>query len=437
MNQMNLDINNFGPIKNANIELKKLNVIAGINGSGKSTSSKLLSCFITASSKEGNYLANTSIFNRFNSLVRDIHNAVSLSEPNNKNLNDILLMLDNTPDLNENSFNDYIQIKIDELNNILSESNLINKNDLLERLKEFNGVFKVHCDEHHRYFNISNVLLGSEFNFFELDLPKDFNVHFYGESDVCEFSHEIVFDENRLGAIINEGYLNCLNIEDVVYIDSPSIFEYNDTENILRLDNLQYHLKFLSRLLTSKKDEDVYDNHFNQEIIKIQNKIKEKMGGFIYFDSRKNEFMFKKNNKTYSMKNTASGVKQLGIIQLLLENRVLKKNCFLIIDEPELNLHPQWQVSFAEILVLMIKELNISIYINSHSPQFVEALEVYSAKYDLIDDSKFYLSVETSEDKFIFEEILREDLVILYDNLGNPYDTINQVRAANMKNGIF
>ena len=437
MNQMNLDINNFGPIKKANIELKKLNVIAGINGSGKSISSKLLSCFITASSKEGNYLANTSIFNRFNSLVRDIHNAISLSNPNDENLNDILLMLDDTPDLIEDSFNDYIHIKIDALNNILSKSNFTNKDDLLERLKEFNEVFDVHCDEHHRYFNISNLLLSSEFNFFELDLPEDFKVHFHGESESCEFSHEIVLCENRLGAIINEGYSNCLNIEDVVYIDSPSILEYNNSDNILHLDNLQYHLKFLSRMLTSKNTEDAYDKESNQRIIDIQNKITELMGGRIYFDSQKNEFMFKKESKVYSMKNTSAGVKQLGIIQLLLEKRFLKNNCFLIIDGPELNLHPQWQVSFAEILVLMVKELNIRMYINSYSPQFVEALEVYSAKNGLVDDSKFYLSHKSDDGEFIFDEISRKDLVMLYQNLGNSYDIINRVRADNMKNGIL
>ena len=38
---------------------------------------------------------------------------------------------------------------------------------------------------------------------------------------------------------------------------------------------------------------------------------------------------------------------------------------------------------------------------------------------------------------FDFKEILRDDLVILYNNLGNPYNTINKIRAENMRNGIF
>ena len=92
------------------------------------------------------------------------------------------------------------------------------------------------------------------------------------------------------------------------------------------------------------------------------------------------------------MTNTASGVKQIGILQLLLANRKLKPGSFLIIDEPEVNLHPEWQFKFAEILVLLVKELNITIYVNTHSPMFIEAIEVFSDFYDLKDDTYYYLT---------------------------------------------
>ena len=42
------------------------------------------------------------------------------------------------------------------------------------------------------------------------------------------------------------------------------------------------------------------------------------------------------------MGNTASGIKQIGVVQLLLSNRKLQENSVLIIDEPEVNLHPEW-----------------------------------------------------------------------------------------------
>lgn len=52
VNNMVLTINDFGPINHADIEINKINVIAGKNSTGKSTASKLLYCFIRADDSE-------------------------------------------------------------------------------------------------------------------------------------------------------------------------------------------------------------------------------------------------------------------------------------------------------------------------------------------------------------------------------------------------
>lgn len=435
--EMKLEINNFGPINNANIELKKLNIIAGVNGSGKSTSSKLLSCFLTANSNEGYYLANKSIYDRFVSLVFNWD--MKISDFGN-NLHDSLPLrinlFKNNENLREKSFNSNMKIQFNDLRKIIKEYDLPDENSFYNELASIEKLLEFNNDEHNRYYNVTTVLLNSEFNFDELK-SYGAHVHFYGEMNNCEFSHKIDFEKDRIGATISKGYVNCLNFDDVVYIDSPSIFDY---EGNLRVNprNSPNHINILSKQINrSKNESDVYDNIVNERISKFQNKIQKIIAGEIYFDSKKGEYLFKKENQSFSMENTASGIKQMGIIQILLENRVLKENSFLIMDEPEVNLHPEWQIRFAELLVLLIKELNIYIYINSHSPHFIEALEVYSGKYGLVDESKFYLSCENENGKFDFEEMDRDDLVILYNNLGDPYDVINKVRADNMKHGIF
>ena len=52
----------------------------------------------------------------------------------------------------------------------------------------------------------------------------------------------------------------------------------------------------------------------------------------------------------------------------------------LIIDEPEVHLHPEWQVKFAEILTLLQKEIDIHILLTTHSPYFLQAIDVFSRK---------------------------------------------------------
>ena len=127
----------------------------------------------------------------------------------------------------------------------------------------------------------------------------------------------------------------------------------------------------------------------------------------------------------------------MGILQILLENRKLNENSFLIMDEPEVHLHPEWQVKLAKILVLLVKELDVNLFINSHSPQFIEAIEVYSGKYGLVEETRFYLSKEDSESgKYNVNEIKRKNLTTLYNNLGDPYDEIDEIRIENAFNGV-
>lgn len=51
-NDLILDIDNVGPISHAKINIGKINVVGGINSSGKSTASKLLYCFLRANSNK-------------------------------------------------------------------------------------------------------------------------------------------------------------------------------------------------------------------------------------------------------------------------------------------------------------------------------------------------------------------------------------------------
>ena len=431
---MNLDINDFGPLNNANIELKKLNVIAGVNGSGKTTSSKLLYCILTSLSTEKEYLSNISIHEKFNKVTEELLKEFEFEHDLQTELNKII---NSFPKLNDISYNDNLENFITSLKKIINKSKINNKEKYMEQLNEIKYVLEINRADHRKFYDVSSFLLKSEFKIKDLKLNNP-NVCFYAKENDCEFSCKLIDNDSKLGFRITSGDSHCLNIENIIYIDSPSIFDSDDMGKSLILKNQPYHLRFISRALNiDENEENIYDPVFHHKLDELKDKIAALIGGHIFYDSKDEEFKFKKGENEYSMKNTSSGVKQLGIIQRLLSNRMLNENSFIIMDEPEVNLHPEWQLKLAETIILMIKELKIPVFINSHSPHFIEALEVYSGKYNLIEESKFYLSKESEYDKFNFEEISRDDLVILYNNLGNPYNAINKIRAENMKNGIF
>lgn len=71
-------------------------------------------------------------------------------------------------------------------------------------------------------------------------------------------------------------------------------------------------------------------------------------------------------------------MKSFIIIKTLLQNGSIDENGIIILDEPEIHLHPEWQLKFAEIIVLLQKEFGLNILLNTHSPYFLNAIEVYS-----------------------------------------------------------
>ena len=106
-------------------------------------------------------------------------------------------------------------------------------------------------------------------------------------------------------------------------------------------------------------------------------------------------------NISVNLENVASGIKNFLLIKKLVENGFLKKNGILLIDEPETNLHPEWHLKFAEILVLMYKNMGVVSVVNSHSPYFIRALEVMMANYGIKDKGSFYLVKEKMKNRYI------------------------------------
>ena len=247
-------------------------------------------------------------------------------------------------------------------------------------------------------------LLKSEF---DITGPQDYNDNagIYSSDFSCTFDFKN-FEFSKKGD---------LDIAKVFYFDSFSLFD-NKSGGTYFLE----HVKSLEAALEITED----NNNADLEVEKL---IKEILGGEIKKENGELFFVRENGIKTH-MKNTSSGVKQVAIIQTLLNNNELEPNSFLIMDEPEVNLHPEWQIKFAKILVLLVKELDLSIYIASHSPFFIEAIELYSQYYDLIDDSYFYLTQKAEGYQYDIVSVDSNNLEAIYRNLGQPYDILDKIK---------
>lgn len=441
--ELKIDIKNFGVIQEAQINLNQINIIAGKNASGKSTLSKVLYSFLASLSPVKHKLTNMDKIKLINGIVREIefnfNEDKKMFDENNHVLNNILNIFSN---IEQDMYVDHSS-KYDEVINQLK--NILNNTEFDDKTKNLiqNRLEKLEKTLNHKR-SILFLILNLEFGISEL-FQQESVIRFIATFGKNKFTSEITV-ESKGSMSLDENIKGTGN--DVFYIDSQqnlNVVLRCNSYPIFYSINTPLHTAELFEIITSVnqsinhyKSVNSYEKEYYNEILDIGKKLEEIIHGKILFDSKTGEFKYKSNGKNYRMHNSASGIKQIGILQYLLNNLIIKENSFLIIDEPEVNLHPEWQVKLAEILVLLVKELNVSIYINSHSPQFIEAIEVYSTKYELSDKTMFYLTqYDENSDKFIFSNVSKEDLPILYNNLGDPYDIIDEIRVDNLYNHSY
>lgn len=121
----------------------------------------------------------------------------------------------------------------------------------------------------------------------------------------------------------------------------------------------------------------------------IKSNIKNIIGGKFIKEQDKLYRFYNDKGQDISLKDIAVGIKTFGIIQVLLDKNRFTPQGYFIFDEPENHLHPTWQIEFAKVLVALAKN-NIRIMINTHSPYMLEALDKYSKKHTSY--TKFYLA---------------------------------------------
>lgn len=122
------------------------------------------------------------------------------------------------------------------------------------------------------------------------------------------------------------------------------------------------------------------------------------------------------------LKNVSAGLKTFLILQELIRNGSIGENGTVILDEPEIHLHPQWQVVLAEMIVLLQKAMGLHVLITSHSPYFISAIDVFAKKHDVIKNNRYYFS--SREGNSVFVEDVTDRIRIIYDSLAAPYQTI-------------
>jgi len=122
----------------------------------------------------------------------------------------------------------------------------------------------------------------------------------------------------------------------------------------------------------------------------------------------------------------STGIKTFIIIKKLLLDGILEENGIIVLDEPEVHLHPEWQIKFAEIIVLLQKAYGLNVILTTHSMDFLSAIDYFSQKNGIEEVCSYYLT-ELKEAKkpddfpYAVMSEMTSDKEKLYASISEPF----------------
>ena len=372
---MKISVQNFGIISDASIEINGISLIAGPNDSGKSTIGKIFYSLVRGLNPDEDIFITEK-----NDTIRRFYQNILRILRDDKNI-DISIY-------QTNRINDEWISSIETLaENFVGTQ----KNQLLRFCKiikyqneiEFNSI-------ENKNIEISNYFL-TEFNDEIQPVFNDEKITSIFIDDL-EGTATLQYDFNpQLNKNINIFFNNSF------FIESPSLIDNSLQDSILYEKRFSREKKSHLKFALANESNLILDDEFQiTEIDRIISIISKIINGKLVVDDFQG-VVYEKEGHEINIDNVALGIKGFGLIQLLLKNNQLNSRTLLIIDEPEIHLHPNWQVLYAEILVLLSKKLEIPILLTSHSPYFIEALKAFSEKYEFEEKTNFYFSQKSKD----------------------------------------
>lgn len=421
---MRLILENVGKVQEADIKLDGITLIAGENNTGKSTVGKMLFCIFESFYKIerqisqerintiGRHIANFyhETFNRAGRKYSVHDLAAEFVHNKEQYVGDSRIIRKAIENFFENreinfdaiAYQDTLEQLADKIYSVLFIEDTEIRKAILQRTLDSE-------------FGMKIGFLNNESNYSKIQL----------EIRNSKIEFEVINNENI--NIIQDMSLN----KEIIYIDDP--FVLDDLQDLLPYRSaygLNHRDSLLDKIVRVK---DTRDFGALDEILvnKKLERIFETMNGICDGDLTVSEdggnysYRTSELNGTLEMSNLSTGIKSFIILKTLLRNGSINDNGVVILDEPEIHLHPEWQLKFAEVIVLIQKEFGVNILLNTHSPYFLNAIEVYVKKYGIEKKCKFYLT-DDNEGRTNIKDVT-DQTELIYEKLARPLQDLENL----------
>lgn len=117
-----------------------------------------------------------------------------------------------------------------------------------------------------------------------------------------------------------------------------------------------------------------------QRFAESRERLRGMVNGWVELDSKTNRWYYYQGRNTYTIGETAEGIKKIAIFDRLLVNRYISRNSIIFLDELESSLHPSAVVEFLDIIYNLAKS-GVQFFIASHSYFIIKKLFLLARKY--------------------------------------------------------
>lgn len=418
---MNLKVDNFAKINQANIKIDGITVIAGENNTGKSTIGKILFSLFNAAVGIDAQIENQ----RMEEIKTSLYTIAESEYPaiagyfDNCGFDDVtnpLRILKNP------NFHDIYKILEKELFCFLEDLPLTGFSALLCKKMSQRVYAIMALPENTLKAEVLTRYFGDVFHHQINSLTEDFVAKLLltvqGKSITVNFTNNACSTYNADFSLTHKA----------IYIDNPFILDTLTTSGAIKESLIESTLK----TLLTKTSIDIMDGIIDSVIVKEKLREVYKTLHMIIpgdiVEKQNREFYLQDTEFTdpVAVSNLSAGLKSFAIIKLLLEKGAIKEKDVLILDEPEIHLHPQWQIAYAELIVLLQKYFDLSIIITTHSPYFLDAIDLFSVKHGIADNANYYLS-EMEENKVKMLDVT-DNIELIYRKMVSPIETLDTLR---------
>ncbi len=390
-------LKNFGKIAEADIKLDGITVICGNNNTGKSTVGKAL-------------------FSFFNSLV-DYKDKI-VSEKSNYIRNFIIRRSNEFPAaLFEN----------DDCITFVSSHNGYYNNDELKKYIEMRSSIKTTEEELTslvKFLNTSESDILNEYVFRLFDNVMNGQIKKVGSGKaMCSVTGEFKDSKNSISFTAKK--CECIQeipiLHKAYYINTPFALDYLNlrTYPFWEINPMERSVveSIIEAQSNMNKDSmtNILDSVANKkDLDEVRKVLHQAYSGDTKIDNGK--YYYCEDGTNFDFRNISAGLKSFALIERMLETGVLKKKDVLILDEPEIHLHSEWQIIYAQLIVILQKKFDLTILLVTHSFQFLESLNFFMKKYEISDRGNYYLP-ELTDRGYIMKSFgnspdeLKQDLV--------------------------